>query len=272
MLLSSLIIIMRFLFQIFVSLILITTFLPGVMNSQTRDNTVEKPRIEYFKAKGENALGRTVVILPGGGYVYHAMDHEGYDWVPFFNNLGLNVAILKYELPEGNAEIPFNDVKDTFRVLKEKSNDWNINPEEIGIMGFSAGGHLASTYATHAEASDRPAFQILFYPVISFQSDLTHQGSRDALLGNQQNEERVEYYSNEMQVDSLTPPAILFHSNDDGLVVPDNSIKYYQALRNNKIPAALHIYPSGEHGWGFRENFPYHEVMLEELSTWINNL
>ena len=225
-----------------------------------------------FKTPSNISNGKTIVILPGGGYSHHAMDHEGYDWVPFFNNLGVNVVILKYTLPDGDLNLPLNDVEKTFENLKANSEEWGINPQDIGIMGFSAGGHLASSYATHSSDNLRPSFQILFYPVVSLKSDLTHQGSRDNFLGKDQAEERVMLYSNEEQVTSSTPPALLFHSDNDGLVVPDNSINYYRALNKNGVSASLHIYPKGEHGWGFRETFPYHEVMLQEISTWINNI
>lgn len=263
---------MRMKHKFSIILSILAALFPGMTYSQSTKETVIDPEVEFFKAPGEKANGKTILILPGGGYTHHAMDHEGYDWVPFFHSKGINVAILKYKLPEGNATVPFNDVKSTFHLLKEKGKEWNINPDDIGIMGFSAGGHLASTYATHSSKEDKPSFQILFYPVVSFKSDLTHKGSRDSLLGSHQSDERILLYSNEEQVDESTPPAILFHSNDDGLVVPDNSINYYQALRRNGIPASLHIYPSGQHGWGFRETFPYHEVMLNELSLWLDNL
>lgn len=257
----------RIFFLILTFFSLSTLFLKAETSVQTKGNS----ELYYFKAEGENAKGKTVVILPGGGYVYHAMDHEGFDWVPFFNNLGINVAILKYKLPEGDYNIPLNDVKETFRALRENAHDLNVNPEDIGIMGFSAGGHLASSYATHS-SEEKPAFQILFYPVISMKSSLTHPGSRDNLLGENPTEEMVVLFSNEEQINPDTPPAIIFHSDDDGLVVPENSINYYLGLNQHKIPASLHIYPSGEHGWGFRESFPYHEAMLKELETWLSNL
>lgn len=226
----------------------------------------------FYQAKGENACGKTVLILPGGGYSYHAMDHEGHEWVTFFNERGINVAILKYKLPEGNLEIPLNDVRKTVQTLQKHSEEWNIDPEDIGIMGFSAGGHLAAAYATHSEGGDKPAFQILFYPVISLKAELTHQGTKDLFLGSDQREERILYYSSEEQVSASTPPAILFHSYDDDSVVPDNSINYFKKLRKAGVQASLHIYPDGGHGWGFRDYFPYHNVMLEELSVWLENL
>ena len=237
---------------------------PGLSYGQTA-----QPELEFFQAKGDKAKGMTILILPGGGYTHHAMEHEGHDWVPFFNNLGVNVAVLKYKLPKGDCNIPLNDVKASIQKLKDNCKEWNINPDMIGIMGFSAGGHLASTYSTHTQGELKPAFQILFYPVISFQSGLTHKGSRDNFLGEDQSDERVALYSNELQVTKDTPPAILFHSDNDGLVVPDNSINYYQALRKAGVSASLHIYPAGEHGWGFRESFPYHEAVKDELTLWL---
>ena len=239
--------------------------------AQDKGISLEESEAWFYQAKGENAHGKTILILPGGGYSHHAMDHEGHDWAPFFNKLGINVAVLKYKLPEGNLDIPLNDVKKTIQALQSHSEEWNINPKDIGIMGFSAGGHLASTYATHSEGDTKPAFQILFYPVISLKQELTHQGTRNLFLGSDQSEERIKSYSGEEQVSPATPPAILFHSYDDKAVVPDNSINYFQALRKAGVQASLHIYPEGGHGWGFREKFPYHDVMLEELSVWLKN-
>lgn len=222
----------------------------------------------WFYPAGNCADGKTVLILPGGGYSYHAMQHEGHDWVPFFNAQGINVAVLKYRLPEGNPAVPLNDVKKTMEILLDHAQEWNINPNDIGIMGFSAGGHLASCYANHTQGTIKPAFQILFYPVISLKSELTHQGSKDSFLGSDQSEERIKLYSGEEQVTSTTPPAIIFHSCDDPVDV-ENSVSYFRSLKKAGIPVALHIYPDGGHGWGIKPYFPYHNLMLEELSTWL---
>lgn len=255
-----------------ISILIISTVMlltPLFSNAQQTGIRLEGTDATYFAAEGENAKGKTVLILPGGGYSYHAMDHEGFDWVPFFNERGINVAVLKYKLPEGNLELPLGDVKKTIEILQSHAEEWNIDPKDIGIMGFSAGGHLASAYSTHSEGDTKPAFQILFYPVISLKPGLTHQSSKDCFLGSDQSEDRILSYSGEEQVNSSTPPAILFHSADDAGVVPENSINYFQALRKAGVPASLHIYPVGGHGWGFRNYFPYHDVMLEELSTWL---
>lgn len=243
---------------------------PVTSKAQQEGIPLEEVEAWFYKSPVENATGKTVLILPGGGYTFHAMDHEGREWVPFFNDRGINVAILKYKLPEGNYEIPLADVKKTFELLQAHAREWNVDPADIGIMGFSAGGHLASAYATHSEGSTRPAFQILFYPVISLKEGLTHQGSKDALLGKNPDEELVLLYSGEEQVTDSTPRAILFHSNDDTGVVTENSVNYYMALRRAGVPASLHIYPSGGHGWGMRA-FPYHDTMLEDLSAWLTN-
>lgn len=250
-------------------IIVVISITPIMIQAQDSGIQLSETEAWFYPAKGENASGKTVLILPGGGYSHHAMDHEGHQWVPFFNQQGINVAVLKYKLPDGNPYIPLNDVKTTIKILQNRAEEWNINPKDIGIMGFSAGGHLASTYATHSDKEEKPAFQILFYPVISFQPEITHEGSKKRFLGEDQNEERIFEYSNEQQVDSSTPPAIIFHSYDDKAVAPENSINYFLALHNAGVPASLHIYPEGGHGWGIRENFPYHEAMLEELAVWL---
>lgn len=221
----------------------------------------------FYPAKGTNT-GKTILILPGGGYSYHAMDHEGHGWAPFFNDQGINVVVLKYKLPEGNPEIPLGDVKRTMEIILNNAENWEINPNDIGIMGFSAGGHLASSYATHSLGNTKPAFQILFYPVISMKPGFTHQYTKDSLLGNNPSDELVTLFSGEEQVTADTPPAIMFHSFDDQVNV-ENSVNYFRALKKAGVPSALHIYPGGGHGWGIRPDFPYHDVMLEELSNWL---
>lgn len=262
----SMIISMRLKFLILCSLLIST-----LQAQNTPGIPLGTTEATFFKAPDSVATGKTIVMLPGGGYTHHAMNHEGYDWVPFFNGQGVNVVVLKYTLPDGDRNKPLNDVKKTFQTLKQHSDEWNVDKNNIGIMGFSAGGHLASTYSTHVTDDDAPAFQILFYPVISFTPSLTHPGSRDSFLGKNQSEELIKEFSNEYQVTGKTPKAIIFHSDNDGLVVPQNSINYYEALRQNGIPASLNIYPVGEHGWGFRETFPYHEAMLQVLAEWLKD-
>ena len=213
-----------------------------------------------------------IVILPGGGYSHLAIDHEGRDWAPVFNNMGISVVVLKYRMPHGVKEVPFEDAEEAIRLVRRKAAAWNIDPQRVGIMGSSAGGHLASTIATHAPADARPDFQILFYPVISMQPGITHQGSHDNLLGADASEALEVFYSNEQQVTEQTPPAFIVLSDDDHVVQPINGVSYYAALNAHKVPAVLHVYPSGDHGWGLRSSFAYHAEMLMELKAWLQRI
>jgi acetyl esterase/lipase len=177
---------------------------------------------------------------------------------------------MKYRLPNGHHEIPLKDVQEAMRIIRTRASEWNINPGKIGISGFSAGGHLASTLLTHFDESSRPDFGILFYPVISFGEINTHIGSRKNLLGlNEKNQELIDYYSNEKQIKENTPPTILLLSDDDKAVVPENSILFYRGLKEKKIPACMHVFPIGGHGWGFNKNFRYHEQMKNLILEWL---
>lgn len=233
---------------------------------------IYKPSIRVFLPKKEMATGRAVIICPGGGYSHLAYHHEGYDFAPFFNKLGIAAIVLKYRMPKGgNYEVPLSDAIEAIRLVKQHANGWNINPEDIGIMGSSAGGHLASTVATHAEQDRMPAFQVLLYPVITMDTSYTHKGSANNLLGKNPEEQLVISFSNEKQVKENTPRAFIVLSNDDKAVVPANGVGYYLALQKQGIPASLHIYPTGGHGWGIRENFQYKELFLTELKEWLRS-
>lgn len=200
-----------------------------------------------------------------------ATSHEGYDWAPFFNNKGIAVIVLRYRMPDGDPSIPVADAEAALKTVRDSADTWHLNPNDIGIMGFSAGGHLASYIATNAETSIRPSFQILFYPVITMDKAYTHMGSHDNLLGEDANAELEYLYSSEKLVTDETPRAFIVHCNDDNLVSPVNSINYYSALHRRHVPASLHIYPTGGHGWGIRESFPHKEEMMHELSTWLGS-
>ena len=165
---------------------------------------------------------------------------------------------------------PLSDAHQAIRLMREHANEWHI--QKVGIMGASAGGHLASTAATHYTAGTRPDFQILFYPVISMDLSNCHKGSRDNLLGKSPSEELVRLYSNELQVTGDTPPAFIMHSSDDGAVPVSNSVSYYLALVKNKVPASLHTYPIGGHGWGFRDSFTYKRQWTGELEKWLREI
>ncbi len=252
----------------------------GLPNSNGIDTTLPfddatqnfKPRLTVFHPADSVNNGRTVLCLPGGGYSHLATAHEGTDWAPFFCQRGFTFVMLHYRMPHGHTEVPVSDATEALRVIRSHATDWHIDPQRVGIMGSSAGGHLASTIATHADSTTAPAFQILFYPVITMQSDYTHQGSRDNLLGRTPSEAEVQAYSNQLQVTAHTPRTLLLLSDDDTVVPSPNSVNYYLALRRHHVPASLHIYPSGGHGWGFRPAFRYHRQMTDELAAWLQTL
>lgn len=223
------------------------------------------PLIVFMPDSG--AVEKTVLILPGGGYTHLAMQHEGTDWASWFNDRGVAAAVLAYPMPEGDAAKPIGAVRKALAYLRA-----NHPSGKLGVMGSSAGGHLASTAATHLPADERPDFHILFYPVISMDSTLTHPGSRRNLLGENPAPSMVTGYSNETRVDASTPAAFIALSGDDKAVPPANSIRYYSALQSLGVPASLHVYPTGGHGWGFRSKFKYHNQMLNELERWLETL
>lgn len=217
------------------------------------------------------ASGKAVLILPGGGYSHLAMDHEGFQWAEWLNSRGIPAAVYAYPMPEGRKEVPSAAVMEALELMRANAAAWGFDAAKIGVMGSSAGGHLASTVATHAPAEKRPAFQILFYPVVTMDTTFTHRGSHDRLLGRYPSAEDVMLYSNELQTDSLTPRAFIALSSDDRAVPPANSLKYYGALTGNGVSATMHIYPVGGHGWGFREKFPYHNQVIAELDAWLHS-
>lgn len=229
-----------------------------------------KPLIRVFLPDSQVATGKAVLICPGGAYVHLAYHHEGYDWGPYFNKMGIAAIVLKYRMPKrGHKEVPYSDAEEAMRLIKQHASEWNINPDDVGIMGSSAGGHLASTVAVRSTEDLRPDFQILFYPVITMDKKYTHMGSHDNLLGSNASKELEEQYSNEKLVTDDTPPAFIVYSDDDDVVAPNNGVNYYLALREHGIPASLHIYPSGGHGWGILESFLYKNQVLNDLEVWL---
>ena len=233
---------------------------------------IEQPSLRVFLPAPDLATGRAVVACPGGGYSHLAVDHEGYDWAPYFNKQGIALIVLKYRMPNGDRTLPISDAEAAMKIVRDSADVWNLNPRDIGIMGSSAGGHLASTIATHAKPELRPDFQILFYPVITMDPTYTHMGSHDNLLGKNPSKELEQKYSNELQVTPQTPPAFIMHSSDDGAVPVANSVNYYMALVKNKVSASLHTYPIGGHGWGFRDSFIYKRQWTGELEKWLREI
>ncbi len=241
-----------------------------VIKEEGRVENIIAPSLTVYFPQQPN--GRTIIMCPGGGYSRLAMNHEGHDMAKWLNAQGITFAVLKYRMPHGNHEIPLSDAEQAIRLVRQHATEWNIHPDEVGIMGASAGGHLASTLATHYSTPEtRPDFQILLYPVITMQKEYTHAGSRDNLLGKTPSEDLLRKYSNELQVNSQTPRAFIALSGDDTAVPAQNGIWYYTALVENEVPAALHAYPTGGHGWGFRDDFSYKRQWTEELEKWLRS-
>ena len=230
---------------------------------------VANPQIWYYpsqklKSSKDKAA---VLIIPGGGYEALWIDKEGVDVAKWLNGLGISAFVLKHRIPywegkECRSDVALADAQRAMRIIRKNSKKWEINSKKIGVLGFSAGGHLASTLSTHHDQgirrsnleiekfASRPDFSILIYPVVTMKQPYVHMGSRKSLIGKVPSNEIVEYFSNEMQVKADTPPAILIHSDNDLGVLVENSVNYYLALRKHKIPAALHVWEDGGHGYG----------------------
>lgn len=225
---------------------------------------VTLPTLTAYFADVEKSNGTSVIICPGGGYGMLAINKEGFKVAEWLNNLGINAFVLKYRLPsdlimKNKTVAPLQDAQEAVRLVRRNAVKWKLNPNKIGIMGFSAGGHLAATLSTHYSdkvyipsdtTSAKPNFSILIYPVISMQEGVTHQGSKDNLLGKNADNETTEKYSNEKQITADTPKAFLVHATDDKAVPVENSINYYLALKKEKVPAEMHLYENGGHGFG----------------------
>jgi acetyl esterase/lipase len=246
-------------------------------------HSIVKPDLYFYPAPAEKATGTAVIICPGGGYAGLAIRHEGLQVAQWFNSFGVTAFVLTYRLPDDaimeNKSIgPMQDGQKAIRIVRRHAKEWGINPNKIGIMGFSAGGHLASTLSTHFNekvyepedsTSARPDFSLLIYPVISMDSTITHWGSRVNLLGNAPSPELVRHFSSELQVNEQTPPAFLVQSMDDNAVPVQNSIVYALALRKYKIPSELHLYQSGGHGYGLSQWAGTQSAWPEACCKWL---
>lgn len=229
-------------------------------------NAVSEPVLHIFPAA--NPVGKLVLMCPGGGYRHLGVQNEGYSFVPWYNEQGVDVAVLQYRMPYGHPDVPLSDVHQSMRLLRER-----FPSSLVGIQGFSAGGHLASMAATHYnDRTTRPDFQILFYPVIAVSGPAAHVGSSQRLLGENPTAEMQRLYNNHLQVTADTPQAFIVHSSDDSIVPVANSLDYYSALVANGVAAAMHIYPTGDHGWGFARGFTYFPAWTSELALWISTL
>lgn len=217
--------------------------------------------------------GRAIVDLPGGGYSHLAVDHEGHQWADWMNLQGIAFFVLEYRMPKGDRTIPLTDAYRAMTTVRDSATAWRVNPYDVGIMGFSAGGHLASAVSTHAPWAARPNFSILFYPVVSMDERVTHKGSCANFLGAEgmKDQRLIRQWSNDACVRRhLTPPACVILSTDDRVVPPvTNGVAYYSAMRRAGNNCALYAYPSGGHGYGIRKNFAFHEQMLGDLKAWL---
>lgn len=258
-------------------------------NGILRISKVQQPDITVYLPEGKNASGDAVIICPGGGYRILAYHWEGTDIARYWVSRGVAAVVLKYRLPTSESQIeprlsPLLDAQRAMRLVRHHAADWNINPKRIGIMGFSAGGHLASTLSTHFDYGDpdagdpierlscRPDFSVLVYPVISFVGPSAHSGSRTNLIGENPGEDMMIYYSSDQQITAETPPAILIHATDDKSVPVENSILYYTALKNKGVQTALHVYPYGGHGFSLAANDPYLSGWMERCVEWLRAL
>jgi acetyl esterase/lipase len=224
---------------------------------------VSVPTLSIFLPPRNQSKGSAVIICPGGGYGGLLTKREGSDVARAFAKLGVTAFVLKYRLPddlimEDKSIGPLQDALQALKTVRQNADKWNIDPQKIGIMGFSAGGHLASSAGTHYDAriientekTDlRPDFMVLVNPVISLSNEIGHLGSRNNLLGKSASAEKINFFSNELHVNKSTPQTFLVHTADDTVVLPENSLRFYHALRKNKVNAELHIYSEGEHGF-----------------------
>ena len=253
------------------------------INNWTKIRYVSNPRIDCYFADSGKANGSAVVIFPGGGYGVLAAGHEGVDVAKWFNTMGISAFVVKYRLP--NDKImkdksigPLQDAQEAIRIIRRNSINWNVNPNKIGVIGFSAGGHLASSISTHYNdyiynvvdtISARPDFSILIYPVVSMNMAITHKGSRINLIGEMPSEELITYFSNEQQVNENTPPAFIVHSMNDAVVPVQNSINYALALEKYKLPCELHLYQKGGHGYGMGRSDNTESTWPETCKKWL---
>lgn len=249
-----------------------------------RVTQVAMPELIVYYPDQSNANQMAILICPGGGYGLLAIQHEGHDIAKWYSEQGYVAAVLKYRLPQeelvdNSWEVPLHDVKAGIEKLRENAVEWNIHPNRVGVLGFSAGGHLAASVSVHGEEGDgqlssRPDFSILVYPVISMDPDITHQGSRKNLLGEKLDTEWEEFFSNEKQVNQNTPPAFLVHSWDDRAVPAENSIRYAKALNEADVRVELHLFEKGGHGYGMgnQENHGNAATWITLSDQWIQAL
>jgi acetyl esterase/lipase len=253
---------------------------PGAKGDAAKD----KPTLIIYLPEADKATGCGIVVCPGGGYGGLAMGHEGHDIGKWLNSLGIAAFICDYR-HQGKGyshPAPLQDAQRAIRTVRSRAKEFNVQPNRIGVLGFSAGGHLASTVATHfadgqatedasLKESARPDFAVLCYAVIAFDADYTHKGSQYNLIGKDAPKDLVESLSNEKQVTAHTPPTFLWHTTEDTAVPPENSVQFYFACKKNKVPAELHIYEKGQHGIGLATKHPGADQWPKSLELFLQN-
>jgi len=249
-----------------------------VVNEDSRRiSQVVVPTIEIYLPSKNQAKTIGVIICSGGGYARLAYDKEGVDIAKMLNKNGIAAFVLKYRLPDEATNIaptlsPLMDAKRAMEMVRENAVAWNIDTEKVGVCGFSAGGHLASTLGTHFEEANRPSFMVLLYPVVTMQDDFTHGGSKINLIGKNASKELVNEYSNELQVKDTSPTTFIVHSMDDKAVPVENSLQFATALNAKNVPVEMHIYPTGGHGFGLAANQSRLSGWPKLLVTWLKDL
>lgn len=253
---------------------------PGALG----DKDADVPTLTPFLPPADKATGAAVVICPGGGYGGLAISYEGMDVGAWMAKRGVAGFVLKYRVAPYKHPVPLEDAQRALRTVRARAKEWNVDPKRVGVMGFSAGGHLASTAATHFDDGDpkaedpidragcRPDFCVLAYPVITLKPPYAHMGSRYNLLGKDADEKLVDSLCNDEQVTDKTPPTFLFHTGDDGAVPVQNSVLFFEALQKAKVPAELHIYEHGRHGVGLAPNIPELSSWPDQLEAWMKTL
>ena len=244
---------------------------PEAIKNDIIINTTETV-LYIFEADKAKATGQSVVICPGGGYAKLSMDQEGYLMAQWLAKNGITGIVLQYRLPNGHREVPLEDAVEAIRIVRKKAKKWNLDPEKVGVMGFSAGGHLAASVSNLPEVKDRPNFSILFYPVLTANDFTSHKGSFRNLLGKKHSEGEADEWAMDKVASETTPPTILILSDDDTTVPAAGAAMYYAALRYNGVKASMYVFPTGGHGWGNYDTFSYQKEWQHLLLRWLNEL
>jgi acetyl esterase/lipase len=250
------------------------------------NHQIANPQLWYYPAVFSEKEVPAILVIPGGGYKNLAFEHEGIKVAKWLNQSGISAFVLMYRSPYWEpkpckSKVALLDAQRAMRIIRQRSSQWNIEASKIGVMGFSAGGHLAASLSTQFDLgipatenqfkkiSSRPDFSILIYPVISMRKELTHMGSRKSLLGGDPTKDQIILYSNELQVKSDTPTTLLIHAMDDSVVIPENSMLYHKALQENKIPSTLHLMEQGGHGFGISSTNKPTKLWLALAKKWL---